>query len=114
MLMKLCKELIKFKKIAEVRVICRHFKLNIDEVDLSEHIEQDQKLHDQIFNTDGNNDFKFGPLSNPKNKYLKLPEEVKYTFIDAEVVDFDKKLKQLYQQPIIGLDVEWRPIFFYG
>jgi hypothetical protein len=97
MLIKLCKELIRYHKIPEARVICRKYMLCMDEINITEHIEEDKKVHDSIFNIDGNIDFEFGPLSNPKDEYIKLPDNVEYTFVDTEVDNFENKLRKLYK-----------------
>jgi hypothetical protein len=36
---------------------------------------------------------------------------VEYLFVDTTTDNFEEKLLKLLGEPIIGLDVEWKPIF---
>ena len=49
----------------------------------------------------------FEPLSKPAEEYIKLPENVKVEWIGEE--DDVAKLKELLDEPLIGMDSEWRP-----
>lgn len=49
----------------------------------------------------------FEPLSRPIEDYIKLPDNVKVEWVGSE--DDVAKLKELLNEPLIGLDSEWRP-----
>ena len=46
-------------------------------------------------------------MSRPIDDYIKLPDEVKVEWIGKE--DDVPKLKDLLEEPLIGIDSEWRP-----
>jgi len=49
----------------------------------------------------------FGPISEPKEEYFRMPEETKVVFIGSE--EEVKLAEPLLDMPLIGIDSEWRP-----
>ena len=62
----------------------------------------DEAKDSSLYNYD-----EFEPLSRPIEEYIKLPETVKVEWIGEE--DDVPKLKELLEEPLIGMDSEWRP-----
>ena len=71
-------------------------KDKLDNVDYDEVKDSSLYLYDE-----------FEPLSSPIEDYIKLPENVKVEWIGTE--EDVPKLKELLNEPFIGMDSEWRP-----
>ena len=65
-------------------------------------VEYDEKKDSSLHTYD-----EFEPMSRPMEEYIKLPENVKVEWIGEE--DDVAKLKELLDEPLIGMDSEWRP-----
>jgi len=65
-------------------------------------VEYDQAKDSSLFEYD-----EFEPLSKPMESYMKLPEHVKVEWIGTD--DDVPKLAALLEEPLIGVDSEWRP-----
>lgn len=72
----------------------------------------DQKILDKLSQITYNSMFglekenKFGPLTQPTEKQLHLPENIKVTWISSK--DQIPQLSILKKEPYIGVDSEWR------
>ena len=49
----------------------------------------------------------FEPLSEPKNSYYYLPDQITVQWVGSE--EDVSKLEALLSEPMIGVDSEWRP-----
>jgi len=52
------------------------------------------------------NEDRFGPVSEPFENYMRMPDTVKLNWIGKEE-DLDK-LDQLLSEPYVGIDSEWK------
>lgn len=71
-------------------------KDKLDEVEYDQSKDTSLQLYDE-----------FEPLSTPKEDYIKMPDDVKVEWIGEE--SDIPKLKELLDEPLIGIDSEWRP-----
>lgn len=99
-------DLVHNKKMNEGKGICNRNQV-IDYVrpEIKEKLEEwqyDETKDSSLFTYD-----EFEPMSRPIENYISMPADVKVEWIGTE--DDVPKLKELLDEPLIGVDSEWRP-----